>query len=91
MQTETKPVVEPIVVPCDTKMEDPTSATHNTSDPKPAPETDETHDKESPDMETDDPDTKTSVPEPPRASQSASPSQLPRHRIYGKRESAVEH
>ena len=42
-------------------------------------------------METDDLDTKTSVPEPPSLSQSVSPSQLPRHRIYGKSEAAVEH
>ena len=72
-------------------MEDPTSATHDTSEPTPAPETDETHDRESPDMETDDPDTMTAVPEPPPVLQSASPSLLPRHRVHGKRESAVEH
>ena len=39
-------------------------------------------------METDDPDTMTVVPEPP-VSQSVPPSQLPQHRIYGKREDAV--
>ena len=52
-------------------MEDPTSATQDTSKPTPALETDETNDKESPDMETDDPDTMTSVPEPPPVLQSA--------------------
>ena len=69
-------------------MEDPTSATQDTSEPTTAPETDETYDKESPDMETDDPDTMTSVPEPPLVLQSASPSLLTRQRIQGKRESA---
>ena len=71
-------------------MEDPTSATQNTSEPTPAPETDKTYDKESPDMKTDDPDTMTSVPEPPLVLQPPSPSLLPRQRIHGKRESATK-
>ena len=58
MRTETRPVVEPTVVPSDTNLEDPTSAMPDSSEPKPAPETDETPDEESPDMETDDLDTK---------------------------------
>ena len=58
MRTETRPVVEPTVVPSDTNLEDPTSAMPDSSEPKPAPETDETSDEESPDMETDDLDTK---------------------------------
>ena len=80
MRTETRPVVEPTVVPSDTNLEDPTSAMPDSSEPKPAPETDETPDEESPYMETDDLDTKkTSVPEPPSVLQSVSPSQLPQH------------
>ena len=91
MRTATKPVVETAAISSDTTMENLTSATHDTSDLKPATETDETHDKESPDMETDDSDTKTPVPESSATAQSFSPSQLPRHRIHSKRESAVEH
>ena len=67
------------------------AAMNDSSEPKPAPETDGTHGEESPCMETDDLDTKTSAPEPPSVSQSVSPSQLPQHRIYGKREGAVVH
>ena len=90
MRTETR-LVEPTVIPSATNLENPMLATHDSSEPTHAPETDETHDKESPDMETDDPDTMTSVPEPPPVLQSAAPSLLPRHRVHGKRESAVEH
>ena len=61
------------------------------SEPKPAAETDGTHDEGSPDMETDDLDTKTSAPESPSVLQSVSPSQLPQHWTYGKREAAVVH
>ena len=43
------------------------------------------------DMETDDPDTTATVSEPPLVSQLVPPSQLPQHRIYGKREAAVAH
>ena len=42
-------------------------------------------------METDDPDTTATVLEPPPFSQCVPPSQLPQHRIYGKREAAVVH
>ena len=42
-------------------------------------------------METHDPDTMTAVPEPLPVSQSVPPSQLPQHRICGKREAAVVH
>ena len=42
-------------------------------------------------METDDPDTTTTFPEPPPVSQTVPPSQLPQHRIYGKHEAAVVH
>ena len=72
MSSETRLVVEPTAVPSDTKMDDLTLATQNTSEPTLAPETDETHDKEFPDMETDDPDTMASVPEPSLVLQSAS-------------------
>ena len=50
------------------------SAMEDSSEPKPSPETDGTHDEESPCMETDDLDTKTSAPEPPSVLQSVSPS-----------------
>ena len=65
--------------------------TKSVVEPTPAPKTDETHNKESLDMETDDPHTMTSVPGPPPVLQSTSPPLLPRHRTHGKRESAVEH
>ena len=92
MRTETRLVVEPTtVVPSDTNLEDPMSATHDSSEPTPAPETDETQDRESPVMETDGHDTMTAVPEPPPVSQSVPPSQLRQHRICGKREAAVVH
>ena len=67
------------------------SAMHDSSGPTLAPENNETQDRVSLDMETDDPDTITAVPEPPLVLQSASPSQLPQHKIYGKREAAVVH
>ena len=79
------------LVPSDTKFEGSMSAMNDSSEPKPAPETDGTHDEESLCIETDDLDTKTSAPEPPSVLQSVSPSQLPQHRIYGKREGAVVH
>ena len=67
------------------------SATHDSSEPTPVPETDETQDRESPNTETDDPDTTACVPEPPPVVQSVPPSQLPQQRIHGKREAAVVH
>ena len=42
-------------------------------------------------METDDPDTTATVPEPPLVVQPVPSSQLHQHRIYGKREAAVVH
>ena len=42
-------------------------------------------------METDDPDTTETVPEPPLVVQPVPPPPLPQHRIYGKREDAVVH
>ena len=42
-------------------------------------------------METDDPDTTATVPEPPPVVQPVPPPPLPQHRIYGKREAAVVH
>ena len=74
VRTETRPVVEPTVVPSGTNL-DPMSATHDSSEPTPVPGTDETQDRESPDMETDDHDTMTAVPEPSPVSQSVPPSQ----------------
>ena len=91
MRTETRPVVEPTVAPGDTNLENPMSATHDSSEPTPVPESDETQDRESPDMETDDPDTTATVPEPPPVVQPVPPPPLPQHRIYGKREAAVVH
>ena len=44
METGTKPVMEPIVVPSVTKFKDPMSAMDGSSEPKPSPETDGTHD-----------------------------------------------
>ena len=40
-------------------------------------------------MEYDDPDTTATVSEPPLVSKPVPPSQLPQHRVYGKREVAV--
>ena len=91
MRTEARPVVEPTVTPSAANLENPTSATHDSSEPAPAPGTDETQERESPDMETDDPDTTATVSEPPPVSQLVPPSPLPQHRIYGKREPAVAH
>ena len=66
-------------------------ATHVSSEPTPVLGTNDTQDRESPDMETDDPDTTATVPEPPPVVQLVPPSPLPQHRIYGKREAAVVH
>ena len=57
MRTETRPVVESTIVPSDTNLENPMPATHDSRETTLAPETDETQDRESPDMETGDPDT----------------------------------
>ena len=91
MRTEARAVVEPTVIPSATNLENPMSATHDSSEPTPVPETDETPDRESPDMETDDPDTTATVSELPLVSQPVPPSPLPQHRIYGKRQAAVVH
>ena len=77
MRTETRPVVEPTVTPSATNLENPMSATHDSSEPTPFPRTDETQDRESPDMETDDPDTTATVSEPLPVSQPVPPSPLP--------------
>ena len=66
-------------------------ATHDSSEPTPVPGTDETQDRESPNKETDDPDTTATVSEPPPVLQPVPPSPVPQHRIYGKREAAVVH
>ena len=42
-------------------------------------------------METDDPDTTATVPEPPSVVQPVPPPPLPQHRIYGKHDAAVLH
>ena len=92
MRAQTKPVVEPTVIPSATNLENLMPATHDASEPTtPVPGTDETQDGGSPDMETDDPDTTATVPEPPPVVQPVPPSPLPQHRIYGKREAAVVH
>ena len=91
MRTETRPAVEPTVVLSATNLENPMSTTHDSSESTPVPGTDETQNRESPDMETDDSDTMTAVPEPPPVVQPVPSSQLPQHRIYGKREAAVVH
>ena len=91
MRTETRPVVEPTVIPSATNLENQMPDTHDSSEPTPVPGTDETKDRESPDMETDDPDTTAAVPEAPPVSQSNPQPPLPQHRIYGKREAAVVH
>ena len=66
-------------------------ATHDSSEPTLVPGIDETQDRESPDMETDDPDTTATVSEPLPVVQPVPPPPLPQHRIYGKREAAVVH
>ena len=66
-------------------------ATHDSSEPTPVSGTDEKQDRESPDMETDDPDTTATVPEPSPVVQPVLPPTLPQRRIYGKREAAVAH
>ena len=71
--------------------ENPMLATHDWRETTPTPETDETQDRESPDMETRDPDTTTAVLEPPPVSRSVPPSQVSQHRIYGNRVAAVVH
>ena len=48
-------------------------------------------DRESSDLESDDPDTTATVPEPLPVVQPVPPPPLPQHRIYGKREAAVVH
>ena len=91
MRTERKPVVEPTVIPSATNLENLMPETHDSGGPTPVPGTDETQDRESLDMETDDPDTTVTVSEPPPVVQSVPPPPLPQHRIYGKREAAVVH
>ena len=91
MRTETKAVFEPTVIPSATNLENQMPDTHDSSEPTLVPGTDETQDRESPDMETDDPDTTVTVPEPPPVVQLVPPPPLPQHRIYGKREAAVVH
>ena len=91
MRTERKPVVEPTVIPSATNLENLMLETHDSGGPTPVPGTDETQDRESLDMETDDPDTTVTVSEPPTVVQSVPPPPLPQHRIYGKREAAVVH
>ena len=84
-KTETIPVDEPPIVSRDTKLEDPMPVTSDTPETRPVTETDETR------METDDHVAETNVPEPPLVAPPVPPQQLPRYRIHGKRESAVEH
>ena len=50
MRTETRPVVEPTVIPSATNLENQMPATHDSSEPTPVPGTDETQDRESPDI-----------------------------------------
>ena len=90
-RTETKPVVEPTVIPSATNSENQMSATHDASEPTLVRGTDETQDRESLEMETDDPNTTATVLEPPPVVQLVPPPPLPQHRIYGKREAAVVH
>ena len=91
MRTEARPVVEPTVIPSATNLENQMLATHDSSEPTPVPGTNETQDRESLDMETDDPDTTATVLEPPLVVQPVPPPPLPQPRIYGKREAAVVH
>ena len=91
MRTETKPVFEPTVIPSATNLENQVPATHDSSEPTPSPGTNETQDRESPDMETNDPDTTATVPEPPPDVQPVSPRPLPKHRIHNKREAILVH
>ena len=83
MRTETRLVVEPTPFRAPQNLENPMLATHVSSEPTPVLGTDDTQDRESPDMETDDPDTTATVPEPPPVVQLVPPSPLPQHRIYG--------
>ena len=66
-------------------MEESTPVTSDTPATRPVTETDEMR------METDDHATESPVSEPPLAAPPVPPPQLARHRIYGKRGSAVEH
>ena len=79
METETRTVVETTVVPSDTNLKNPTSATHDWSEPTHAQEIDETQDWEFCHMETKVPDPMTAVLEPPPVSKTVPPSQLPQH------------
>ena len=88
-RTETKPVVEPTVIPIATNSENQIPATHDVSELILVPGTDEMHDRECLDMETDDPNTTTTVPEPLLVVQLVPPPPLPQHRIYGKHERSV--
>ena len=77
MRRETRHFVEPTVIPSATNLENQMPATHDSSEPTAVPGTDETQDRESPDMETDDPDTTATVPEPPLVVQPVPPPPLP--------------
>ena len=66
-------------------MEEPMPVTSDTPETRPVSETDEMR------METDDHAAEIPVPEPPLAAPPVPPPQMSRHRIYGKRGSAVEH
>ena len=48
MRTETRLVLELTVIPSATNLENPMPATHDSSEPTPVPETEETQDRESP-------------------------------------------
>ena len=78
-------MVEPPIVSSDTKMEESMPVTSDTPETRPVTETDEMR------KETDDHATEIAVPEPPLAAPPFPPPQLTRHRICGKRGSAVEH
>ena len=84
-KAETIPVDESPIDSSDTKLKDPIPVTSDTPETKPVTETDEMR------METDDHVVETPVPEPPLAVPNVSPPQSIRHRIYGKRGSAVKH
>ena len=51
MRTETKSVAEPTIIPSATNLENQMPATHHSSEPTLVPGTDETQDRESPDMD----------------------------------------
>ena len=91
MRTEIRPVVEPTVISSATNLENQMPVTHDSSELTPVPGNDETQDRESPDMETDDPDTTATVPEPPLVVQPVPPPPLPQQKIYGKRQAAAVH